>query len=90
MGKTYKRAATYTHTVTSDEATANQAGMDIASGSAPTDEFNFVGQVRRADVDISGFEFEYASGTGMMAVKDAGSANLTADDIITVMGSWTK
>jgi hypothetical protein len=35
-----------------------------------------------------GFDFDYASGTGMLTVADAGSADLTASDVIVIMGSW--
>lgn len=87
---TWKRSGTYVHTVTSGEANANTLDLNIASGSAPTNDLYFLGQVRRAGVDIPGFDFDYTSGTGLLTVADAGSADLTEDDVIVIMGSWVK
>ena len=88
MVQTWKRSATYVHTVLSGEAAAGTLDLNIASGSAPTDDLYFIGQVRRAGVDVSGFDFDYTSGTGLLTVADAGAAALTEDDVVVVMGSW--
>lgn len=90
MIRTWKRAATYIHIVTSGDADEGSLTLDIASGSAPTDDFYFIGQVRRSGVDIPGFDFDYVSGTGFLTVSNAGLASLTENDVVTVMGAWVK
>ena len=90
MIKTYKRAATFVHVATSDDQSENRIILPIASGSAPTNDFYFVGQIRRSNgVDITnGFDFVYTSGTGYMTIS--GSTAINEGDVVTIMGAWTN
>lgn len=90
MITTWKRSGTFIHTITSGDAAANLVDFDIASGSAPTNDFYFIGQVRRDGVDTSGFNFTYTSGNGILRIADEGAVNLTENDVVVVMGSWVK
>ena len=90
MTKTYKRLVLFKHAITSAEATANQADIAIKIAPLPTDDFEFVGQIKRAGVDIPGFDYDYVKATGVLEVKDAGTADLTADDVVIVIGTFIK
>lgn len=93
MSKSYFKPITIYHTATSDEATANQAILDVLSGQAAvkaTDAFWFIGQVRRDDVEIPGFKYSYSTTSGTLTVADAGSADLTTGDLITIQGIFVK
>lgn len=93
MSKSYFKPITIYHTATADEATANLAVLDVISGQAfykTTDDFWFIGQVRRADVEIPGFKYTYSTTSGTLTVADAGSADLTSGDLVTIQGIFVK
>lgn len=89
MSGTYKRQRIFKTTVSAAQESANAAVVNIYSGSAmPTDSFEFIGQVRRAGVEIPGFDMDYSTSTGLLTVSDAGSVSLTANDVITISGTF--
>ncbi len=90
MAKTYKKGPQFNHVVTTAEASANKVELVIKSGPLPTSTFDFVCQVRRAGVEIPGFDVDYSTVTGILTIADAGSANLTANDRVVVFGAFFK
>jgi hypothetical protein len=84
-----------TDTVTSAEETANAIVINIFDPDEyiPVDEdsnaidLEFIVQVRRSGVEIPGFSVSYSSTTGSITVADAGSADLTEDDVVYIM-AW--
>lgn len=88
MSETWKRPKFFYDTVTSAEASANAIVIGIVSGGSSDDWYVVNGQVLRADVEIPGFKWTYASATGDLTVADAGSANLTAGDLVRVYGTF--
>jgi len=91
MAKSYRDIITFEDTVTSAEASANAIVINLYD---PTEyvtiaDISFIWQVRRSGVDIPGFTASFSTTTGSITIGDAGSANLTAGDIITVL-FWEK
>ena len=88
MIKNYRKPLTITYTVTSAEATATQVLLTLTAGPKPTNGLNFVGQVRRAGVEVP-FTWTYATATGILTVAN-GTGTLTTGDIITVICDFAK
>lgn len=84
---TWKRRRLIYHTITSAEAIANAAAISIVSGGS-SDDFAFMGQILRSNTEIPGFSWTYASGTGDLTLADAGSADLTEDDAVKIIGTF--
>jgi hypothetical protein len=76
-----------TETVTSGEAVATSKSFYIYSGGSKED-FQFIGQVRRSNVQIGGFSFAYASGTGIITVGNSGAGTLATGDVVTCIGTF--
>ena len=74
------------HTVSSGEAAAGTLNMYIYSGGSKED-FQFVGQARRANEDLYGLDWTYASGTGIITIAN-NTESLTEDDVLTCIGSF--
>jgi kynureninase len=88
---TYHRPLLVKHVVTAAEASANEALILINSGSLPTDFFIFVGQVTTSGgVDTPGFQWNYSTGSGVINIKEAGSATFEAGGLVTIVGTYFK
>lgn len=91
MGKSHSRVPMIiSHTVTSDEATANLAEIEVYSGPLPTDPFKFIGQILRAGIQATSFNLSYDIATGLLTVANTGSASLAENDEIVIIGFWEK
>jgi hypothetical protein len=86
---TYQRPMLIRHTVTSAEASAGSATLELNTGSLPTDPFQFIGQVRTSDgVETPGFDWEYITSSGVILLKAAGTATLDENGSITIIGTY--
>jgi hypothetical protein len=77
-----------THIVSAAEETANAVELQLTK--RDDSEFIFIGQVRRGDEDIPGFDWSYSTSTKILTVADGSVASITENDEISIYGSWRK
>ena len=88
--KTFKRPLSFYQEIGADEEAANEVVIqvvEITSGEV-TDDFLWVQQVKRAGIEIPGFEGAYDTASGTLTIADAGSVSLTSGDVLSVIGTF--
>ena len=88
MSETWKRPKFFYDVVSAAEDTASAIVISIISGGSSDDWYLISGKVFRADVEIPGFTWTYASATGDLTVSETGSPALTEDDCIRAFGTF--
>jgi len=85
---TYRRPVLIKHVVSAAEASSGRVLFDLGNSNLPTDDFVFVGQVFANNIEVPGFEWSYSSGTGVVTVKNAGSASLAESNKVIIVGTY--